>query len=143
MRSFTESAMGNNEAALNTQKEFLQGPGLTQASIIVGVAAAPALVSAGIAAAGFGPGGIAAGSWAAGFMASYGGSVATGSACAILQSAGAAGLNASLVAASAATGGLLGTAGGAALSAASSRIVGEDDTMKEKNVRLVWDIVQR
>jgi len=57
------------------------------AAVAVGVAA-PVAVTVGICALGFGAGGIAAGSWAAGFMASYGGSVAVGSACAIMQSIG-------------------------------------------------------
>ncbi|KAF9089220.1 hypothetical protein BGX29_012167 [Mortierella sp. GBA35] len=58
----------------------------------IGVVAAPLVVTAAIGALGFGAGGIAAGSWAAGFMASYEGTVASGSACAVLKSVGSAGL---------------------------------------------------
>jgi len=53
--------------------------------------AAPLVIPAAVSAVGFGSGGIAAGSWAAGFMASYGGIVEAGSICAIMQSIGAVG----------------------------------------------------
>ncbi|KAI8591174.1 hypothetical protein BDZ88DRAFT_69582 [Geranomyces variabilis] len=88
----------------------------------IGVVAAPAAVVGTIWALGFGAGiggGIAAGTWAAGFMASYGGAVTAGSACAILQSAGAAGLGTAATAALSAAG--LATAGGIATAATAER----------------------
>ncbi|CAG8674322.1 9012_t:CDS:2, partial [Paraglomus occultum] len=59
---------------------------------IVGMVAAPVLIPPVVAAAGFTTAGITAGSWAATIMASYAGYVPAGSACAVLQSIGAAGL---------------------------------------------------
>ncbi|KAJ3161458.1 hypothetical protein HDU86_007240 [Geranomyces michiganensis] len=88
----------------------------------VGVVAAPAVVLGSIWALGFGAGiggGIAAGSWAAGFMASYGGAVTAGSACAVLQSVGAAGLGTAATAALSTAG--LATAGGIATAATMER----------------------
>ncbi|KAL2628934.1 hypothetical protein R1flu_013620 [Riccia fluitans] len=86
---------------------------LAGATIVTGVAlaASPVAVPAVVACLGFGAAGIAVGSWAAGFMASYGGSVAAGSICAILQSIGALGTFAGATAAAAA--GAVLTAGGA------------------------------
>ncbi len=60
-------------------------------SAVVGVAT-PLVAGAVVSSAGFGTGGVLAGTWAAGFMASYGGVVSAGSACALFQSIGAAGL---------------------------------------------------
>ncbi|KAF9118632.1 hypothetical protein BG015_006558, partial [Linnemannia schmuckeri] len=48
----------------------------TGTAVIFGVIALPAAIPLVVGAAGFGTGGIVAGSWAASFMASYGGSVA-------------------------------------------------------------------
>ena len=59
-----------------------------------GAIAAPFLVTAGIGALGFTAAGITAGSTAAGIMSAYGGTVASGSICAVMQSIGAAGLGA-------------------------------------------------
>ncbi|BBN07644.1 hypothetical protein MPTK1_4g05290 [Marchantia polymorpha subsp. ruderalis] len=53
--------------------------------------AAPVVVPALVTTLGFTSAGIAGGSWAAGFMASYGGLVSAGSACATLQTIGATG----------------------------------------------------
>jgi len=53
---------------------------------------------------------ITAGSWAAGFMSTYGGLIPAGSACAVLQSAGAAGISAGTAVAA----GVVGGAGSAA-----------------------------
>ncbi|KAG6556773.1 hypothetical protein Mapa_001719 [Marchantia paleacea] len=53
--------------------------------------AAPIAVPALAASLGFQSTGVAVGSWAAGYMASYGGVVSAGSTCAILQSIGATG----------------------------------------------------
>ncbi|KAI8596688.1 hypothetical protein EDD21DRAFT_239412 [Dissophora ornata] len=66
-------------------------------AIIVGLAgyiAAPFLFIFTIGMLGYSAAGIAAGSWAASFMASYGGTVVVGSICVVLQSIGAAGLGA-------------------------------------------------
>ncbi|KAG0198803.1 hypothetical protein BGX33_012067 [Mortierella sp. NVP41] len=79
----------------------------------IGVVAAPLVVTAAIGALGFGAGGIAAGSWAAGFMASYGGTVASGSACAVLQSVGSAGLSTTGTLLASVVGGSAGAAAGA------------------------------
>ncbi|BBN07639.1 hypothetical protein Mp_4g05250 [Marchantia polymorpha subsp. ruderalis] len=65
------------------------GAGLVAAGI--SVVAAPVVVPAVVTSLGFTSAGIAGGSWAAGFMASYGGLVGAGSTCAILQSIGATG----------------------------------------------------
>ncbi|KAL3687016.1 hypothetical protein R1sor_013325 [Riccia sorocarpa] len=78
--------------------------------------AAPVVVPAVVTGLGFTSGGIAAGSWAASFMASYGGAVGAGSACAVMQSIGAVGTFAGSTIA-AAVGGAL-TAGGAVLGVA-------------------------
>ncbi|KAL2628938.1 hypothetical protein R1flu_013624 [Riccia fluitans] len=66
---------------------------LVGGAIVTGVAllATPLVVPAVVSSLGFGPAGIAGGSWAASFMASYGGTVGAGSACAALQSIGAVG----------------------------------------------------
>jgi len=72
---------------------------------VVGVVAAPVVVSTAVATIGFTSAGIAAGSWATTIMSSYGGYVTTGSACAVLQSVGAAGLGAVGTAISSAAGG--------------------------------------
>ncbi|KAJ8318541.1 hypothetical protein KUTeg_003632 [Tegillarca granosa] len=64
---------------------------------------APVTVPAALGVLGFTSAGIAAGSFTASFMASYGGAVASGSACAIAQSIGAAGIGTAATAASAAT----------------------------------------
>ncbi|KAF9102933.1 hypothetical protein BGX27_010808 [Mortierella sp. AM989] len=69
-----------------------QKTGIKIAVGVTSAVAAPFAVVGIVGAIGFGAGGIVAGSWAAGFMASYGGTVAAGSACAVLQSVGAAGL---------------------------------------------------
>ncbi|KAL2628939.1 hypothetical protein R1flu_013625 [Riccia fluitans] len=63
------------------------------ATIVTGVAllATPLAVPAVVSSLGFGPAGITEGSWAASFMASYGGTVAGGSFCATMQSIGAMG----------------------------------------------------
>ncbi|EFP89145.2 hypothetical protein PGT21_016102 [Puccinia graminis f. sp. tritici] len=74
---------------------------------VLGAVASPFLTQASIAAAGFGAQGIVAGTPAAALMASYGGSVGSGSACAILQSIGAAGLGVGGVAVAAGVGGFL------------------------------------
>lgn len=60
--------------------------------VAAGVIVTPFAIKAIVVALGFGAAGITAGSWAAGFMASYGGFVWAGSLCAILQSIGAVGL---------------------------------------------------
>ncbi|KAA1078674.1 hypothetical protein PGTUg99_011500 [Puccinia graminis f. sp. tritici] len=73
----------------------------------LGSVATPLLTQASIATAGFGAGGIVSGTPAAALMASYGGSVGSGSACAILQSVGAAGLGVGGIAVAAGAGGFL------------------------------------
>jgi len=75
---------------------------------VVGVVAAPVVVPAAVTMLGFTPAGIAAGSWAATFMSSYGGYVTAGSACALLQSTGAAGLGVAGTVISSAAGGVVG-----------------------------------
>ncbi|GJJ74200.1 hypothetical protein EMPS_06558 [Entomortierella parvispora] len=59
---------------------------------VAGAVAAPILVTGVVSMAGFSSPGIVSGSLGSGYMASYGGAVAAGSSCAILQSIGAAGL---------------------------------------------------
>ncbi|KAJ3179243.1 hypothetical protein HDU85_004932 [Gaertneriomyces sp. JEL0708] len=102
--------VGISEAMLKKKSRT----GLRIAAIVgtglLGVVCAPPLAAAAVTSIGFGAGGIVAGSWAAGFMASYGGTMAAGSACAVMQSIGAAGLGAAGVVGLAATGGGLGTA---------------------------------
>ncbi|XP_064599513.1 uncharacterized protein LOC135466043 isoform X1 [Liolophura sinensis] len=95
------------------------------ASVGVGIAA---IVSAPfvIAAAGFGSGGIGAGSFAAWFMSTYGGAVSAGSLCALLQSAGAAGLAASTTAG-------IGAAGTGAFFGILSGIVAINKKFKKKS----------
>jgi hypothetical protein len=92
IRSAAEASLGNTDAALSTQKEFINGPGLAQLAVVVGCVAGPLIGAASIGAAGFGEGGIVAGTLAAEYMSSYGGVVSAGSLCAVLQSAGAVGL---------------------------------------------------
>ncbi|KAJ3170046.1 hypothetical protein HDU87_000458 [Geranomyces variabilis] len=102
------------------------------AAAAVGVVAAPAVVVGTIWALGFGAsigGGIATGSWAASFMASYGGAVTAGSACAVLQSAGAAGLGTAATATLSAAG--LATAGGIATATTVERSKGEQTRIEE------------
>ncbi|KAL3680709.1 hypothetical protein R1sor_023665 [Riccia sorocarpa] len=77
--------------------------------------AAPVVVPAVVTSLGFTGAGIAVGSWGASFMASYGGAVAAGSACAVMQSIGAVGTFAGSTMV-AATGGAI-AAGGAVLAA--------------------------
>jgi Interferon-induced 6-16 family len=99
VRSAVEAHRGDHAAALATQREFLTPHNLTvQAGLAAGDAAAPLCAGAALTAAGFKSAGIAAGSWAAALMASYGGAVPAGSLCALLQSAGAAGLPAAATA---------------------------------------------
>ncbi|KAL2628931.1 hypothetical protein R1flu_013617 [Riccia fluitans] len=90
---------------------------LVGATIGTGVAlvATPVAVPAVVASLGFGSAGIAVGSWAASFMVSYGGAVAAGSACAIIQSIGALGTFAGATAVAAA--GAVLTTGGAIVAA--------------------------
>ncbi|BBN07641.1 hypothetical protein MPTK1_4g05260 [Marchantia polymorpha subsp. ruderalis] len=57
----------------------------------VTLVAAPVVVPALVKTLGFTSEGIAPGSWAAGYMASYGGLVGAGSTCAVLQSIGVTG----------------------------------------------------
>lgn len=62
-------------------------------AVVAGAAISlPVVIPLAVGAAGFGAGGIVAGSWAASFMATYGGAVGVGSACATLQSVGVVGL---------------------------------------------------
>lgn len=76
---------------------------------LLGALAGPAITTGILSATGFTASGITGGSIAAGIMSSYGGYVASGSACAIMQSIGAAGLGMAGTAASAAAGGIAGT----------------------------------
>lgn len=103
IKSAVEAICGQNERAVRTQQSFVR----SLPALAVGVAVGAVLPTVAVAAMGFGSGGIAAGSVASSIMASYGGEVAAGSACALLQSAGAAGFSAPILAASAAVGGLL------------------------------------
>ena len=84
--------------------------GLLTGLILGGVttAVAPFAVPAALGVVGFTSVGIAAGSYAASFMATYGGAVAAGSACAVAQSVGAAGIGTAATAASAATATVIG-----------------------------------
>ncbi|KAG0367609.1 hypothetical protein BC939DRAFT_451974 [Gamsiella multidivaricata] len=86
------------------------------------VVAVPVTVTLAAWGAGFSIGGISAGTWATGFMASYKGAVASGSACAALQSIGAGTLLAAGTTAVCATGG--GAVGGIVAAALTS---GEDE----------------
>ncbi|XXQ34192.1 Interferon-induced 6-16 family [Plasmodiophora brassicae] len=97
------AVQGDMDGARDTQLVFSTGGhGLALVFVIACAVAGPTIAAACIAAAGFGQGGIVAGSAAAGFMGSYGGAVSAGSLCAVLQSAGAAGLSPGLSSASAA-----------------------------------------
>ncbi|KAF8948200.1 hypothetical protein BGZ47_006000 [Haplosporangium gracile] len=64
------------------------------ASIVAGAALSVVTILYTVGTADFTTGGVVARSWAASFMATYGGSVAVGSACATLQSIGVVGLGA-------------------------------------------------
>eukprot|EP00249_Psilotum_nudum_P010360 c22492_g1_i1 orf=170-1081(+) len=75
------------------------------AAAVAGAVATPLAVPLVVQGLGFTSAGIAASTWAAGFMSSYSGVVATNSACAVLQSVGAAGLGAKGVAAASVVGG--------------------------------------
>merc|ERR1712150_133744 len=77
---------------------------------LLGAVFGPAITTGILSATGFTASGITGGSIAAGIMSSYGGYVASGSACAIMQSIGAAGLGMAGTAASAAAGGIAGIA---------------------------------
>ncbi|KAF9913482.1 hypothetical protein BX616_009968 [Lobosporangium transversale] len=88
---------GNTKENLNFSFSFENMPisgkiAVIGAATVVGIVAGPAVVTTAITSAGFGSGGIVSGSLAATFMSSYGGAVGAGSACATLQSIGAAGL---------------------------------------------------
>lgn len=87
---------------------------------VVGAVALPLAIPAAVGALGFGSGGIIAGSWAASFMASYGGAVTAGSACAVLQSIGAAGLAGTGIATAVAGGAAAGAATGGAIAAVAT-----------------------
>ncbi|KAG0367608.1 hypothetical protein BC939DRAFT_451971 [Gamsiella multidivaricata] len=90
------------------------------------VLAAPAAITIAAWGAGFGLGGIGAGTWAAGFMASYGGTVASGSACAVLQSIGTGALFTAGTAACATGGAAVGGAVAAALTPEEDKDGGKD-----------------
>ena len=96
VRSAVEAAFGEHTSALQTQKQFLEGPGLSQLGLFAGSILSPLLTTLSITATGFGIEGILAGSPAAALMSSYGGNVAAGSLCAILQSIGACGMSSGL-----------------------------------------------
>ncbi|KAG0000492.1 hypothetical protein BGZ65_004318 [Modicella reniformis] len=72
-----------------------------------GAVAAPIAITGIIALVGFGAAGVAVGTPAAALMASYGGAVGAGSACAVLQSIGAAGLGTAGTAAAGTIGGAI------------------------------------
>ncbi|KAI8905382.1 hypothetical protein DFJ77DRAFT_479296 [Powellomyces hirtus] len=72
---------------------------------VAGAVALPWAIPAVVTALGFGLGGIGPGTLATSIMASYGGAVTAGSACAVMQSIGAAGLSAGVTAAAAGAGG--------------------------------------
>lgn len=94
--------------------------GIGKTALAAGIAGAvlgPVAVVGAITWAGFTASGIVAGSWAAGFMASYGGAVASGSACAVMQSIGAAGLGVAGTTISAAAGAGIGASVGAGTAA--------------------------
>jgi Interferon-induced 6-16 family len=104
---------GDSEAARQTQLAFI-----TPQNLIVQAASAalaPVIVTAAVGAVGFTAGGIAANSAASSLMASYGGAVGAGTACATLQSIGAAGLSTASTVALSATGAVTGSAGFAAV----------------------------
>ncbi|CAG8578052.1 1366_t:CDS:2 [Paraglomus occultum] len=83
-------------------------PSKIAVATVVGVVAAPVVVSAAVTTIGFTSAGITSGSMAATFMSSYGGYVTAGSACALMQSIGAAGLGITGTAISVTAGGALG-----------------------------------
>ncbi|KAG9072857.1 hypothetical protein KI688_000637 [Linnemannia hyalina] len=70
-------------------------PIATGVAVVAGAVALPVAIPLAVGAAGFGAGGIVAGTWGASLMATYGGAVSVGSACAALQSIGVVGLGAS------------------------------------------------
>ncbi|XP_033763181.1 interferon alpha-inducible protein 27-like protein 1 [Pecten maximus] len=65
---------------------------LVGGATVVGVAATPFVISAGLGALGFSAAGTAAGSAGAALMSTYGGSIAAGSVVSVMQSVGAAGV---------------------------------------------------
>ena len=69
VRSAVEAAQGDFDGATQTQKDFLNGPGLQQFAIVGSAVAAPLAVIVTVGALGFTAGGIAAGSAASGMMA--------------------------------------------------------------------------
>ncbi|KAG0380332.1 hypothetical protein BGX24_008898 [Mortierella sp. AD032] len=94
-------------------------------AIITGAIAAPVAVPLVVGAMGFGAGGIVAGSWAASIMASYGGAVASGSVCAVLQSVGVVGLSTSGTI-------LAAVAGGTATKVMTDRIKDDNESSDEE-----------
>jgi Interferon-induced 6-16 family len=98
---------GDSEAAWQTQQAFLKPENLALQA--AAAALAPVAVTAAVSAAGFTAGGIAASSAASSFMASYGGTVGANTACAVLQSIGAAGLGTMSTAVASATGAVTGS----------------------------------
>lgn len=140
-----EAASGNHEAAKDTQEAFMNGPGLAHLAIPASVLAAPWMLAWGIAAAGFSEGGIVIGSAATNLMSVYGGRVAAGSLCAVLQSWGAAGVPPAVAGISAVVGGAVGAAVGAV-----ARGGGGDDMERVEAVGggeeidfvEAWDIVE-
>eukprot|EP01041_Mallomonas_annulata_P004787 gene4787-9541_t len=118
VRSAVEAIMGDLKAAENTQHTFLEGPGIAQGIFIVGVCAAPAMAAASIAAMGFETGGI-------------GGAVSAGSACVLLQSAGAAGLSTGASLGCSVVGGTVGAAVGSSGSAMVDHIHGDSQEKRK------------
>jgi hypothetical protein len=106
VKSIVQCAQGDVQGAKKTQVKFLTSP---VPIVIASAAATPVALMGAVGALGFTASGIAAGSWGAGLMASYGGAVASGSLCSVLQSIGAAGLPAVVSAMSAAGGAGLAT----------------------------------
>ncbi|KAK3808041.1 MAG: hypothetical protein JOS17DRAFT_553652 [Linnemannia elongata] len=98
--------------SITQQQPSTMSPFTTLAAVAATTIAVPVAIPLVVGAVGFGAGGIVAGSWAASFMATYGGTVAVGSACATLQSIGAAGLGVAGTA-------IAGVVGGAAAGAAA------------------------
>src|SRR5437763_743154 len=81
------------EYVVNTVKENPKTTAVVT-GVAAGLVAGPPLILGGVTMAGLQAGGIVEGTLAANFMGTYGGMVAKGSACAILQSVGAAGTGA-------------------------------------------------
>ncbi|CAG8702431.1 4494_t:CDS:2, partial [Ambispora leptoticha] len=106
----TEVAEPIKNLSKSVKDQAIKHPVITTVVVTAGVGAlvGPVVFATAAKASGFTANGIAANSAAATFMSTYGGAVASGSACAVLQSVGAAGTGLATTVTSAVIGGVAG-----------------------------------